>query len=273
MNILLAFPTTLTNILLIIAYAATRDQTKACTVLLINLAATDILGGLVTMPGNFAIFRHIALGKDPCVFAKFLLPVSFCLGGTSLTTVTLIAIERYISVFHPFYHASGLSQTKLATSLVFSWLLPVAVIIPALTGLRSALFNGSIAASLVILIAVNFCCYLRIFCRARKVRLQIQHEADRFGVQSISQTEKRYIAVGGMILVSMLACFTPFATINMLRTVGHEDSAMDHTRCLGWTLIVGNSLFNPLITFMFVPPIRKKIVKLLSFTLITRSSI
>lgn len=263
MSILLAFPTTFANLVLLIAFATSAERKKSCSMLLMNLAITDLLAGVVVMPGHSMIFRYIANGKSPCNFANFSLPVAFSLGGTSLFTVALIAVDRYISIFHPFYYQSELSRTKVALGIILSWIVPIIMIMPLVFNWHITHINGSIAASTIFAICVNFYCYVRIFLRARKVRLQIQAETRRFGEGSTNQAEKRFIFVGVVILLSVLICYTPLGAMNFARGITQRNSILDHMRCVEWVFLNSNSLVNPLITGIFVPPIRNRILKLL----------
>ena len=262
-SLILAFPTTFVNFVLIIAFATSGERKKLCTLFLMNLAITDLCSGVLNMPGNFLTFRYIANGKDPCRFASIYLPIAFSLGGTSLFTVTFIAIDRYISIFHPFYYSSDLSWKKVAICIILSWIVPIAMIIPAALNWRSKYINGCIAAVIISGIVVNSYCYLRIFLKARNIRRQIKAEAQRFGECSINQTEKRFILVGAVILISMLICCAPFGSLNFVRGITQSSKVLDHMRCLEWVLVTANSLINPLITCIFVPPIRSKISKIL----------
>ena len=263
LSILMAFPTTLANLVLLIAFATSEERKKSYSMLLMNLAITDLLAGVITMPCNFVTFRYIASGKDPCNFAKVFLPITFSLSGTSLLTVALIAVDRYMSIFHPFYYQSELSRAKVALSIIVSWIIPVVMIMPLAVNRHSTHINGCIAASIIFALCVNFYCYLRIFLRAREVRRQIRAETRRFGEGNTSQTEKRFIFVGVVILLSVLICYTPPGITNFLRGITQRNSTLDHMRCFEWVLVNSNSLINPFITGIFVPPIRDRILKLL----------
>ena len=266
MSIILAPPTTIVNIVLIIALAASTEQTKICTTLLLNLAVTDVLTGVVNLPVNFVIFDYVSDSKDPCLLAEVSLPFGLCLGGTSLLTVTLIAIERFISIFYPFYHQSSLSKTKIIVAVVMSWIMPIVMLIIAALSSQNTFMSGCIAVFIILVVIVNLFCYLKILLKARKVRMQVQREEERFGdrKRSIFHGEKRFVIVGGAILISMLVLSAPMGVANLTRVLGYNNVILHHIRCVGWVLVNTNSLVNPLITTLFVPSIRSKCGKIVT---------
>lgn len=271
-NILLTCPTVSGNVALIAALATSQDKKKSCTLLLLNLAVTDLLTGLVSMPFFFYVFRLISLGQAPCGFVSFSSPFSFIMCSTSTMTVAMIAVERYISVFHPFYHMSKVTCRMTLLFVALSWILSVLSVAPSIAGFITLFLNVYIGAFTVICTALSIFSYLRIILRARKVRLQVHNQAARFGRANYSITDKRYVSVGGLIIISMVICFSPVATSNLLWLVGYRNKHYDEIRCWEWTLVVANSVINPIITCVFCPSTRRKVLKVLTCGLCCKQS-
>ena len=264
-NIIMAWPTTVLNLSLIIAFATSRDRSKPCTLLLLSLAVTDFLCGLVNMPLYFLIFRYIAEVKDPCLFVKFCSPAFLLVTLESFFIVTLIAIERYLSIFHPFFHVSRVSLRNASVCIAVSWVVSMLGTSPLLAGVNIDRLNPYIVVFMVTGIMLNLYCYLRILLRARKVRLQIESEAARFGQSSITSTDKRYIFVGMLIILSMALCFTFQAAHGILKTFGYRKESFKYFNCWQWTLVAVNSFINPFITLSFWPNVRGKVWKILTW--------
>ena len=261
-NLILAVPTALVNASLIIALLMSSDRTKPCQLLLLNLAATDFLAGFANMPIQFVVFRFISLNKDPCNFANVTTPVGYVLGIASFITVSMIAVERYISIFHPFFHLSKLSSEKTAISVVILWVVSISVVIPSAASADDTILYSCVIFLVVVGTVVNIYCYFRILLRARKVRRQIQSEAARFGQQQSSERDKSLLRVGSLIVISMTICYTPIATNSLANLAGLKSEGIDYALCWAWTLAMVNSLINPIITCSFSPPIRRKIAKM-----------
>ena len=269
-NIVLVFPTTVFNLLLIIVLATSRDKTQPCTVLLLNLAITDLIAGLVHMPLYYIIFRYKAEDKDPCDYAKFVIPFSLAVSAASFAIVTLIAMERYTKIFHPFYYLSKLSLRNVAVCIALSWAMSFIALPPLFAGIYSVVINGLIGTSIIIVVSLNLFCYLRILLRARKVNMQIRNEATRFGQATINSTSRRYIYIGGLIIVSMVICFSPMVVDKFSQVFGGKKDSDTKNKygnfvCWKWTLILLNSFINPVITFSFCPDVRRSVLKILTF--------
>ena len=263
-NILLACPTTVSNVLLIMALATSRDRSKPCTILLLNLAITDLITGIFSMPLFFIFFRYTAEHKSVCYYAKAVVPFALANANDAFFIVALIAMERYIKVFHPFFHSSKLSSRNVAVCISVSWVVSILVIVPLITGAAGSKYDGYVGFILVLVMFLNIVAYLRILSRARKVKLQIQNEAARFGHTSFNPTDKRYMIIGGLVLVSGIICFMPLAVGNFLWILGFKNENLRKLRCWEWNLLMANSLINPFITCSFWPDIRRKIHRVLT---------
>ena len=271
-SVTLACPTALLNLLLIVTLLRSRERKKPCAVLILNLAITDLLNGLINMPLLYITFRYIAETKDPCGIVTIFMPCVFAVSVESFLTVALVAIERYISLFHPFFYNSKLSSRNVAVCVGVSWLLSILLITPLIVGEKSAKFSGFIFAFGVGGVAVNFYCYLRLLYKAKKIQLQIRNEIARFSSATISSGDRRYFFIGGLIIASMVVCFSMEWSISFLWLVGYTSKSMINSHCWKLNLVMGNSFVNPIITCSFCPTVRRGLLKILSCNSLCKSS-
>ena len=271
-NFVLAYPTTLLNLLLIISLAKSREMNKQYGILILSLAVTDLLIGLFDMPLFYIVFRFMAEGKDPCLFANIAMPCCAAASFESLVIATLIAVERYIYIFHPFVYTSKLSKRNVAISVTVSWIVSILVIIPLLVGEDVTKLKEFFVAFCVSVASINVYCYLRILHKARKTRLQIRNETVRFGGTSITAADRRFLLIGGLIILSMFTCFAIAVSSALLRLFGYKMEGATDFRCWNLTLIMANSLVNPIITCNFCPSIRRRILKILTCNVIFKET-
>ena len=182
----------------------------------------------------------------------------------SFLIVTMIAVERYISIFHPFFHSSKLSSRNVTICVCTSWTISILLVIPLLVGVNSSIVYLCMGGSAILGIMVNQYCYLRILLQARKVRLQIQSEAARLGGRNINAADKRYIYLGILIVVSMVLCFSLEVTGSILWVIGFKRDTLNKLSCWRWTLVAFNSFINPFITCSFCPDVREKVLEILT---------
>ena len=268
--LVLACPTTLLNLLLLISLAKSREMDKPCGLLILNLAVTDLLNGFFNMPLFYKVFRFIAEGKDPCLYISIVMPCFVAATSASFAIVTLIAVERYISVLHPFVYVSKLSRRNVAICVAISWIASVLVSIPLLVGENIARLNGFFVVVGVAGTVVNIYCYLRVLFKARKTRLQIQNETARFSEATITSADRRFIFICGLILISMFISFVMAVLASFLPLLGFK--LIKDIRCWKWTLVMASSLVNPVITCMFCPCIRREILKISTCSIMSRET-
>ncbi|XP_031565083.1 beta-1 adrenergic receptor-like [Actinia tenebrosa] len=119
------------NVLIVLAYRSnSRLQTKA-NMFLVNLAVSDFLVGIVSLP-CWVVVQLLGLRRDDS-FYEFFITFDIFSGLTSVLHLTAISIERFLAISKPFLYPSIPSRYYKVT-IVFAWIL--AAIISAL---RSAI--------------------------------------------------------------------------------------------------------------------------------------
>lgn len=265
LNIILSLPTAVMNLSLIVVLVCSNEWSKPCYLLLLNLAITDFLAGFVNMPVQFIVFRYIGQGKDPCTFANFTTPVGYILGIASILMITMVAAERYASVFYPFFHMARLRPLNIVAAVAVVWVLSISSLIPSMSVQEDAFLNAAVPLIASACSLLNFYCYIRILLRARKVRLQINTEAARLGQDNArARKEKSLFSVGFLIVISITICYTPVGITSFLAVTGLGKNTAEYMLCWGWTLAMASSFINPVISCIFNAVIRKRLYRMLT---------
>ena len=101
----------------ILAHRSLRTNTNS---FIFNLAATDFLLSVLCMP--FALVSAITgmwvFGKAMCVLTGFLLSV-LCI--TSILTLALVAIDRYLAICRPLKYCTLITQRSSLGMIVYVW--------------------------------------------------------------------------------------------------------------------------------------------------------
>eukprot|EP00795_Rhopilema_esculentum_P016256 gene16256-7638_t len=262
-SIVFSVPTVLLNVALIIAILKSSERKEPYQMLVQNLAFTDLLTGVIAMPNNSAVFIYVASSKTPCSFAVVTFAIQYFLGVVSLVIVTIIALERYVFVFKPYMHSSLLTSRAMAVISILVWLIAIAFLfvsrviknIKLLLAMRVCI--GCVLSALIIL------CYTKILLRARKVRRQIEAEAERFGHQRLTDKDRSLLLIGGFIIISFFVCYAPFFSKYFFIIFEVEGHVLKYSICWEWLLVMLNSLVNPVISCIFHSPIRRTILSFL----------
>ena len=259
----LAIPTAFLNVSLIIALLKSNVKTDLSYMFLLNLAVTDLLAAVVIMPTLFVTFNFIANSQSPCILVKFIYPVAYILGLASFVTVLFMSIERYIKIFHPFVYNARATPRKTAIAIMFAWFYSAIPVLQLEFEAETNLTNWLIFVSFLVGAPVNIYCYFRIIWRARSIRRQIATEAARFGRTRTSEGEKNVAKIGGLILISMTVCYIPIVVFNVLATHEIYSSEDNIFYCWGYALSQLNCFLNPVISCIFNPPVKKKVLEIL----------
>eukprot|EP00795_Rhopilema_esculentum_P016255 gene16255-7635_t len=261
-TLLLTIPTALLNVSLIIALIKSNVKADLSYMFLLNLAVTDLIGSVVVMPAFFVAFNFIANSRNPCYFLKFISPVAYILGLASFVTVLLMSIERYIKIFHPFVYSARVTLRKTAIAIMFAWLYSAIPVLQLAFEEEKLLTNGLIFVSFLVGAPANIFCYFRIIWHARSIRRQITSEAARFGRTKISVGEKNVAKIGGLILISITVCYIPLIFLSVLASF--EIYTLDDSKlfCWGLALSQSNCLLNPVISCIFNPLVKQKVLRM-----------
>ena len=263
-SLVFSVPTALLNVTLIIIILKSSERKEPYQMLVQNLAFTDLLTGVISMPNNFAVFIYIASSKAPCFFAVVTMVLQYFLGSVSLIIVTTIALERYVFVFKPYMHSTLLTSRVMAVISILVWLIPIA-----------DLFVSRVIKNIKLLFAMHVCigcvlsaliilCYTKILLRARKVRRQIEAEAERFGHQRMTDKDRSLLLIGCFIMISFFVCYAPFFLRYFFVIFEVEGHVLEYSICWEWLLAMLNSFVNPVISCIFHSPIRRTVLRLLA---------
>ena len=261
----LALPTVVINLSMILVLLSKRYRSKPCETFLLNLAVTDVFAGLFNMTCNYFMFDFISESKNPCRLANITLPVSYIFGITSFLTLIAVAVERYINVFHPYKHSAKFHTRNVVIIITLTWVVPITLTVP-----NPFFFQGDILRGVVFSIGllgtlINAFCYVRILWFARKIRLEVAATEARYGGCGTSIQEKgerSLVKVGAVMIITVVICYAPICSNNFLTLMGYSSLALDYALCWGWVLSNASSLIDPIITCYFNPDIRRQFIAL-----------
>ncbi|XP_047457877.1 trace amine-associated receptor 13c-like [Mugil cephalus] len=123
LNILLSSISVITvvlNLLVIISVSHFRQLHTPTNILLLSLAVSDFLVGLLLMPVE--IFRKTAcwvFGDTICVFYCLLSSTIICV---SVGQVVLISVDRYVAICHPLHYLTRVTVSRIRLSVCLCWL-------------------------------------------------------------------------------------------------------------------------------------------------------
>ncbi|GLD63393.1 trace amine-associated receptor 13c-like protein [Lates japonicus] len=124
---LLAFVSLLTvtlNLLVIVSISHFRQLHTPTNALLLSLAVSDLVVGLMVMPIEGLRYMETCwlLGRLMCALTPY---VSYCLLSASLGNMVLISIDRYLAICDPLLYSSKITVNRVKINLLVLGLLSV----------------------------------------------------------------------------------------------------------------------------------------------------
>ncbi|XP_067358747.1 trace amine-associated receptor 13c-like [Channa argus] len=276
---LLAFASLLTvtlNSLVIFSIYYFRQLRTPTNTLLLSLAVSDLVVGLLVMPieGMRYIETCWLLGRLLCALSPYFF---YCLTSASLDHMVLISIVRYLTICDPLNYNTKITITNVKICMCLCWT-------------SSAIYNGLILmehmgqpdrfsschGECVVVISyipgtidlfvtfvgpctVMVVLYVRVFLVALSQMRAIQSQTAATNasvVPTAKKSQRKAARTLGILIVVFLMCFCPYyypvvAGVN-------TSTSLTYFSILSWVMQL-NSCLNPLIYALFYPWFRKAI--------------
>ncbi|XP_078354485.1 beta-1 adrenergic receptor-like [Oculina patagonica] len=279
-NLLAVIPAILLNALIILAVVARHQLRTNSNILVACLAGTHLLGGLVGQPIAIAVELKRILGDGPfCNIEKAVTVAKLGGGLTSLGTLVLISIDRYIVIKHPLRYRTIVTKQRIKAGLALAWTIGflvtlhefVLAVIDSGTELYlqySKVKDGIMALLGAIDIAVityTFC-YIYSETRRQNKRLKIeqlsQEEANRL------KKDNKAANTLTIILAALALAYIPTIILGVA-VASKKNILQPQIISVLWSWIstvsqLGN-LFDPIIFFWRVKKLRRAILEIVHY--------
>ncbi|XP_056145430.1 trace amine-associated receptor 1-like [Lampris incognitus] len=291
--ILLSFISLLTvmlNLLVIISISHFRQLQTPTNLLLLSLAVSDLLVGLLLMPveGLHSFGTCWFLGDFLCAASYFMV---FLITSASVGNMVLISIDRYVAICDPLHYPIKITQKGIQISVCLCWVC---------SGLYSSLvlkdlltqpgkYNschgecvvlidfiaGTVYFVLTFIIPVSVIAvlYIRIFVvavsQARAMRSHVATVTVRCTlIITAKKSERKATSALGIVIFVFLMRFCPYYYLFL---TGEEENN-NHSSSYFVIFLYGNSYLNPLIYAFFYPWFRKAIKQIATLKILQQDS-
>ncbi|XP_056245509.1 trace amine-associated receptor 13c-like [Seriola aureovittata] len=290
---LLSFITLLTvvlNLLVIISISHFRQLHTTTNLLLLSLAVTDFLVGLLQMPAEILLFRGCwILGDFICAVNHFL---GYLIVSVSVGSMVLISIDRYMAICDPMFYNTKVTLRRVQYCVCLLWIFSA---VHSTWILRDFLKQpekykichgecvviNSDAEGIVDLVVtflgpilVIILLYMRVFLvalsQARAMRSHITAvKLQRSETEKSKRSERKAARTLGVVIAVFILCSCPyysFAVAADSTLVGASSASIEI-----WLLYFNSSL-NPVIYVFFYPWFRKAIKHIITLQILQPGS-
>ncbi|XP_040913579.1 trace amine-associated receptor 13c-like [Toxotes jaculatrix] len=265
------------NLLVIISISHFRQLHTSTNLLLLSLAVSDFLVGLLLMPVQiFRIGGCWFLGSVICGLRHH---ASFILTSASVGNMVLISVDRYVAICEPLCYPTKVTHRRVKISVCLCWACSVlyngvilnvfpkhpdtynscygecVVVIDFITGAVDVMltFIGPITVIIVLYVKV----FVVAVSQARAMRSHIAAVTLQGSVSvTAKKSERKAARTLGVVVVVFLICFCPYFYPAFL---GEDTSASNTLSAFLVWLLYCNSCLNPVIYAFFYPWFRKSV--------------
>ncbi|XP_070979762.1 trace amine-associated receptor 13c-like [Oncorhynchus clarkii lewisi] len=284
---LISAVTVFLNLLVIISISYFKQLHTPTNLLILSLAASDLLVGLIVIPVmTVAIMESCwGFGEYFCVFHGYI--ASLCI-SLSLGNLVLISLDRYVAVCDPLLYHSKITITRIRCCISITWCCCIIyraanvqffvnVQVPSRCLKECFTVEGSIwvnitdiVITMVVPCSVIITLYVKIFVVARLQSRKVfsKEAASVSGVKTVqaNKSERKAARTLAIVVFNYLICWIPSLFIFLFFSI-LSDYLLSYLISF---LTYINSLINPII-YAFLYPWFKVTAKLI-LTLKIRSS-
>ncbi|XP_071331140.1 trace amine-associated receptor 13c-like [Trachinotus anak] len=262
------------NLLLIVSISHFRQLHTPTNLLLLSLAVSDFLVGLLVMPFQILLTEPCwPLGDLLCTVYYFL---PFITISASIVSMVLISVDRYVAICDPLHYPTKITQNRVKVCVLLCWVYSVFCSFLLLyenlkqPGRYSScrgecVIHVSGAADLVLgfilPITAIVVLYARVFVvavsQARAMRSHIAAVTlQRSETVTAKRSEVKAARTLGVVVAVFLMCYCPYYCVSLS---GYNLTVGSSTEAFMIFLLLFNSCLNPVIYALLYPWFRKSV--------------
>ncbi|XP_028447387.1 trace amine-associated receptor 13c-like [Perca flavescens] len=264
------------NLLVIISVSHFRQLHTPTNILLLSLAVSDFLVGLLLMPGE--ILRKTScwfLGDIVCTLYKY---VTAIILASSIGDIVLISVDRYVAICDPLHYTTRITVNRVKFCVCLCWLCSLSYSFLYLkddltqTGRYNSCYGECVfvieyfigvmdlVLCFIVPVILIVALYLRIFAvavsqahamRSHITAVTLQHSV----TPKAKKSELKAARTLGVLVVVFLMCFCPYYSVSLAGDNLVNASAAFYVLFLFYS----NSCLNPVIYAFFYPWFRKSV--------------
>ena len=260
-NSVLIIPTVLLNVMAIVTIQRSCQlKNRLCYFAIVLQSAADTGVGCFTLPVTTFFLASPFLPVDHCISVNLLLHIGYISVGISIITLSVITMERYVGVVHPYSYATLVTKRRILVYAIGSILLDVFItcILPIpVKEIEKKFFMTMVILFFVLTAFV----YARIYFIIQSLlRSKVMASYESRDQKKIFLRETKHARSCFLVVLCFVFCMTPYL-LSPIVLQKHGRPVFQAYR--GWSIVLAtsNSMFNSVIFFWTKTFMRKEAIK------------
>ncbi|XP_070701573.1 melanopsin-like [Pempheris klunzingeri] len=273
------------NALVIYVFCRSRTLRSPSNLLVVNLAAADLLMSLTQSPVFFvaSLHRRWVFGELACELYAF---CGALFGITSMMTLTAIAVDRCLAITQPLALLGGVSRGRVLAVLAGVWLYSLGWSLPPFFGWSAYVpeglqtscswdymsFTATVRAYTILLFAFVFFiplgliagCYFAIFRAVQRAGQEVAQlncgETNKAYERLRSEWRLAKVALGVILL--FIISWSPYSVVALTATAGYAHLLTPYMNSVPAVIAKASAIHNPIIYAITHPKYRAAIGRL-----------
>ena len=241
------------NVLVVMCYVKNSRLRTLSNIPLLSLAFSDLLVCTVVVPLFVARYIMEIRGTHDCIlWASKGLATYFSI-GVSLLSVTVIGVERFITLAYPYQYQAILTKIRMNVTVAAVWIVAFVVVISNIGLIPFEVLQAiaTLTAGLCIFFMLVSWIWIYRLLKTHKRRINTSHRPSVVSKLETSQQQSyRNTRASGVIVFGLIVTYLPSVVMLAYFWTEPESFTGIYLVCpWGETFILSHSLFNPLYLF------------------------
>jgi len=264
-------PCGILNLLLLIAILRKKTLRTLPNYLMVNVLLDDLLISVVTTIwcSNFilALYR-----KQNCILYITSASVCYMCACLAVTEVVLLAVERYIAIFHPwhYFEKKKLIRHAFITTVVIIWIISFVVGAVSFLMPQFQITKIFIAGIIPISVILSIVMHIKLFFLVKEKQQQMKRDSVTVlmgdpRTEVMKTQDRRLHVITSLVILQLIICYLPFCLVIFYKTL-IKSSDKDIAIIFNWAAIMAalKAFSNPLTLLYQLKSFRTALRELLS---------
>ncbi|XP_037304226.2 adenosine receptor A1-like [Pungitius pungitius] len=267
------------NALVILALWASKSLRQPTFCLIVSLAVTDFLVGIVVVPIALFVDSRVEMSFHGCLFLSC---VTILLTLVSVLCLMAIAVDRFLRVFVPLRYKRTVTQRHSCLVVAACWLLGIPLSFAPMLGWNKngSVSNSTIECKFIDVIPLSYLVYFNfflcnlvpltvmtalygyIFCTIRGNLREKPGNRPQNSSQDYLKKEKQLAGSLSLVLFLFAVSWLPLHIMNTINYFTSPDTVHEIAIYVGIVLVHANSAVNPVVYAFKIKKIRTGYMKL-----------